>query len=161
MLKRRLRRGEAGYLLVGVFVFQLVEAEGERFAQAHCFVDRFGAVAEQPRHLFRRLEMALGIGGEQAACAADCSLLADAGQHIGKRPAVGMMHVHVIDGDQRHAGVARLLGKAPEPRTVVTAIEHGRSEAHAAGGGVLQTRKKPLSYPKHGVLPPPQGGRGR
>ena len=46
--------------------------------------------------------MALGIGGEQPSGAVDGRLLADAGEHVGERAPVGMMEVHVVDGEQRH-----------------------------------------------------------
>ena len=46
-----------------------------------------GYVAEQPRHLGRRLEMPLGIGFEPAAGAVDGDMLADAGEHVLQRRA--------------------------------------------------------------------------
>ena len=107
MLERFLRRGKALHLFVGIFVLQFVEREGERIAQAQRFRDRLRPIAEQPRHFRRRLQMALGIGGEQPAGAVDGRVLADAGEHIRKRPPLGMMIVHVVDRDQRHAGFAR------------------------------------------------------
>ena len=147
MLERRLRRGKAVDLLVGIFVFEFVEREGERLGKRERFFDRLRRVAEQPRHLRRRLEVALGIGGKQAAGAVDGRLLADAGEHVGERPSLRMVHVHVVDGDQRHARLARHLFQAREPRAVIAAIEHGRGQAHTAGGGGAQTREC-VVYPR-------------
>jgi hypothetical protein len=75
----------------------------------------------------------LGIGGQFAAGAVDGRLLADAGQHVGQRPPVGMMEVHVVDRDQRHLRLARGLPDARQPCPVAPAIKHGGGEANAAG----------------------------
>ena len=144
MHERVLRRGEACARLVGIFVFQFVEREGERGGKLQRLRDRLRRVAEQPRHLGRRLEMALGIDGEPAAGRVDGQVLADAGEHVLQFAPVGMVIEHVVDGDQRHAGMARKLGAAEKPRAVVAAIEHGGGEPHAAGRGVAQAGKEVL-----------------
>ena len=50
MRQRLLRVRKAVDALVGIFVAQLVEREGERLAQAQRLLDRLRRVAEQPRH---------------------------------------------------------------------------------------------------------------
>ena len=53
-----------------------------RSAKRHVSATASGAVAEQPRHLLRRLQMTLGIGLELTAGRLDGDVLADAGEHI-------------------------------------------------------------------------------
>ena len=107
MRQRLLRVGEALDRFVGIFVAQFVEREGELAGEVQRFLDRLRRVAEQPRHFLRRLQEAFGIGGEPAPGAVDHDLLADAGEHVGERAAVGVMEVHVVDRDQRHVRLAR------------------------------------------------------
>jgi hypothetical protein len=126
MDERILRRGETLDILVGIFVFELVEREGKLLAQPQGFVERLRRVAKQPCHLFRRLEIALGIGGQQPAGVLQSRVLADAGEHVGELAPVGMMIEHVIDGDQRQALVACQRQALGEPRAVIAAIEHRR-----------------------------------
>ena len=82
--------------------------------------------------------MALGIGGEAAAGLVDRQVLADAGEHVLQLAPVGVMIEHVVDGDQRHAGLPRERARRGEPRAVVAAIEHGGGEPHPARCGVAQ-----------------------
>ena len=139
MRERVLRVGEAFDGLVGIFVAQFVEREGECVAQAQRFLDRLRRVAEQPRHFIRGFQVALGIGGELAAGAVDGGFLADAGEHVGERPPVGMVIEHVVDRDQRHLAFARQRRlEAREPRAVASAIEHRGGEPHAARCGGAQ-----------------------
>ena len=96
-------RGLAGrHRLVGILVFELVKRKDDAVGEADGLSDRIGVIAEQPRHLVSRLEMALGIGLETAADALDRGLLADAGQHILQHPLLGMVIEHVVGRDQRH-----------------------------------------------------------
>ncbi len=78
--------------------------------------------------------MALGIRAKLAAGAIDGGLLADAGEHVGERAAVGMVIEHVVDRDQRHVRLARQRNAARQPRAVAPAIEHRGGQPHAAGG---------------------------
>ena len=75
--------------------------------RAQRFLDRLRRVAEQPRHFLRRFQVALGIGGKLAPGAVDGHFLADAGEHVGERAAVGMVIEHVVDRDQRHLRFVR------------------------------------------------------
>ena len=74
--------------------------------------DRFGEAGEQPRHLRRRLEMPLGIDRQPEAGFGDRAFLADAGEHVGKRPAFRHVIEHVVDGDERRAACARRARRA-------------------------------------------------
>ncbi len=52
-----------------------------------------------------------------------------------KRPAVGMMVEHVVDGDQRHMRLARQRSGLRQACLVASAIKHGGGQPHAARGG--------------------------
>ena len=65
-----------------------------------------GMVAEQPDHLGRRLQMALGVGGKAKTGFVDRAVLADAGQHVLQRPPLRAVVEHVVGRDQRNAGAA-------------------------------------------------------
>ncbi len=133
MRQRLLRVGKACHLLVGIFVAQFVEREGERLAETQGFRDRLRRVAEQPRHFLWRLEVAFGVCRKLAPGAVDGCLLADAGEHVGERPPVGVMEMHVVDRDQRHLRRARQFFAVREPCPVTPAIKHGGGQPHAAG----------------------------
>ena len=154
MRQRVLRAGEAFDRFVGIFVAQFVEREGELIGECQRLLDGLRRVAEQPRHFVRRLQEALGIGGELAPGAVDGDLLADAGEHVGERAAVGVMEMHVVDRDQRHVRLARQRGKAREPRAVAPAIEHRGGEADAAGAAVAQLSQQPRRSAHHHQLKP-------
>ena len=161
MRQRRLRVRKAVDGLVGIFVAQFVEREGKLLAQMQRFLDRLRRVAEQPRHFFAGFEEALGIGGKAPAGAIDDQLLADAGDDVGERAAVGMVIMHVVDGDQRHARLARQVLAAREPRPVAAAIEHRRGEVHATGGCGAECNKQIFYFllAARSLLPPPERGR--
>ena len=51
--------------------------------------------------------MSFSIGGELAPGTVDSCFFADAGEHVCKRPPVGMVVKHIVHGDQRHLRIAR------------------------------------------------------
>src|SRR5262245_63989638 len=69
-------------------------------------------------------------------------MLADAGEYILQFSPVGVVIEHVVDGDERHAGLACDRGAPEEPHAVIAAIEHVGGEPHAAAGGVAQEREE-------------------
>jgi len=136
MRKRLLRRGKAFDLLVRIFVFQFVKREGQRLAEARGFVNRLRRVAEQPRHFRWRFQEALGIGRKLPPRTVNGGLLTDAGQHVGKRAAVGMVEMHVVDRDQRHLAFARERPQAFQPGPIAPAIEHRGGQPHPVRRGL-------------------------
>ena len=182
MFQRLLRRGETRDGLVGIFVFQFVEREGERAVERECLGDRFRRVLENARHLVGGFEVALGIDGKPAAGGVDRQVLADAGEHVLQFAAVGMVIEHVVDGDQRHAGLPRQRGALAEPRAVVAAIEHAAASRTRPGAAaqrrwrksafaspcvsLLLTTNRSLAFEGLslatccGLLPPPLAGEG-
>ncbi len=118
---------------VRVFVAQFVEAEPAAPGDFQAAGDRVFMAAEQPRHLRRRFQMALGVGGEAKAGVVDRAAGADAGQHILQRPPLGNVIEHVVGRDQRQPrrlGQSRQIGEAAR---IVAAIEVMGGKRAAAG----------------------------
>ena len=97
------------------------------------------AIAKQPRHFIRGLEIAFRIGFKTLADGVDGGLLANAGQNILQRAARGMVIQHLVGRQQRHAGGR---GDAMEPHQtapVVAAIQQARRKPHPIGAAALQS----------------------
>src|SRR5262245_65831679 len=89
-------------------------------------------------------------------------MLADAGEYVLQFSPVGVVIEHVVDGDERHAGLACDRDTPEETRAVIAAIEHVGGEPHAAAGGVAQEREeiacarlflRTCDQPKSGLWP--------
>ena len=65
--------------LLRIFVAQLVETEPAALGDFKAALDGVLMPAKKPRHLLRRLQMALGIGGETVTGLSDRAAFADAG----------------------------------------------------------------------------------
>ena len=99
-----LLRGLAGrHRLVGIFVFEFFQRKAAGLRNRHAARDRARKGRKQPRHLGRRLEVTLGIGGELEACFRDGAFLANAGEDVGERPALRRVIMHIVDGDEWRA----------------------------------------------------------
>ena len=115
----------------GILVAQLVQAEGAAPGDLGRAGDGARIVAEQPRHLLGRLQVALGVGEQAEAGVMDGAVLADAGEHVLQGPAPGRVRMHVVG---RHQGCAAVLGKPGEgghPAGVVATIKIVRNEVEA------------------------------
>ena len=88
--------------------------------------DRVRPAREQPRHLRRRLQMPLGVGVEPIAGGPDRHFLADAGDDVLQRPAIGRMVMDIVGGEDRAAVRARQPIQPLDPRRVVAAIKPAR-----------------------------------
>ena len=87
--------------------------------------------------------MALGIDGEPEARFRDGAFLADAGEHVGERPALRHVIVHVVDGDERRArALAEFVEQAEAARLVAAIAMHAGEEA--APRRCLGERGEPL-----------------
>ena len=115
-----------GDRLLGVFVAQLVEAEAAALDDFEAARDRVLVAAEQPRHLLRRLQMALGIGGEAiAGLARSCS-------------ARGCRSAHPAAAAARARGRARrwwrrAAARSPSPRAARRASRRHRRRGRDGG----------------------------
>ena len=63
---------------------------------------RLGQIAKQPRHLFRRLQIALGVAREFFSRLRERGLVTDAGEHVEQRPLRRIRKAHAIGRDNRH-----------------------------------------------------------
>src|SRR5581483_6469292 len=82
-----------------------------------------------------RLQVALGVGLEPVAGLGQGALLADAGDDIGERLAVGAVVEGIGGGDERRARVPGELVELTQARALAAAVGEGGSEMDAAGGG--------------------------
>ena len=139
--ERRLRRGVAGAQFFRVAVGELVEAEGDPVEEAHRLFQRVGRLGEQARHLFRPFEMALGIGLGQQPGRRERRLLADAGDDVGERPPLGIVHEDVVDREQRRAEFSRRRRALGEPAAHVRAVSRLRADPQSAAERFAQLRK--------------------
>ncbi len=80
---------------------------------------RVGAIRKQPRHLRRRLEVALRIGGQPPAGAHQRDVLANRGQHVEQRPLFRRGKADAAGRDERHA---KRLGETDQRVVVVFLI---------------------------------------
>jgi hypothetical protein len=119
-----LRAGARRHRLVGVFVFELIERKAAGLGDLHGAFHRRLMAAEQAGHLGCRLQMALGIGLEPKARLRNRAGVADAGDDVVQRLAVGVMEEHGIGGDERRRMAHRQSCQAVEPGPVAAAIEH-------------------------------------
>ena len=76
--------------------------------------------------------MSLGNDGEPQAGRVDGALLADAGDDVGERAALGRMIVHVVDGDERGAHARAQFIEPAEPARLVAALAMDAGEKRAA-----------------------------
>ena len=90
---------------------------------------------EQSRHLFRCFQMAFRVALGTPTGIVDHAFLSYAGQHIGKRPARGRMHQHIVGRDHRHAGPHRHAGNRIDPRLIVAGQAMAGGQIDIAGEG--------------------------
>ncbi len=132
--------------LFGIIVFELVEREGNARGKADCFDDGVRRIGEQPLHFFRRFQVALGIGLEQAARALQRLVLADAGDDVLQRAAFGCVIEDVVDGDERCVRFLRHALKFFQTPLVVAGKGKRRGEPEAIGRCLFQPRERGLRF---------------
>ena len=117
-----LRRAVEPQGLVGIFVFQALEVEGELREEAARRLDRLRIGAQEPGHLLGRFQMALGMDGEAMAGLAQGHMLANGGHDIQEAPAGGCMVESVVGRQKRRAaGPCQTIGPG-EPSLVETVV---------------------------------------
>ena len=90
-----------------------------RSASASDVAHRLRPIGKEPRHLRRRLQIALGIGRQPAAGGIERRVLANRREHVEERPLLGRRKAHAAGGDERHA---ERLGQAGQRVVVVFLI---------------------------------------
>ena len=114
--------------LVRVLVGELVEREAAGTGDLHRARDCLGEGREEAGHLSGRLEVPLGMRREQQARRFQRRVLADAGEHVGERPAFRRMHQDIAGREQRDAEAREVA----QPARVVVAPMAGRGEREVA-----------------------------
>ena len=123
-LQLLLRRASRGDRVHRVLVAELVEAEAAGLGHLDRAGDGVRMAMEQPRHLVRALEVALGVGEQPEAGRIDGRARADAGEHVLQRPAGRGVGVHVVGGDEGRAARPGHVGEDGEPAGIVAPVEH-------------------------------------
>ena len=125
-----------------VVVAQLVEGKAAGGDDLEAARERLRMAPEQAQDLGRRLQMALGVGCEAQARAIDRRVLADAGQHVLERPALGDVIEDVAGREQRRAAPCGELGQRRDPGRIVAAVAVLRGEIDRARELRMQAREK-------------------
>ncbi|MCC2666077.1 MAG: hypothetical protein K0S35_3999 [Geminicoccaceae bacterium] len=105
-----------------VVVAQLVQGKAAGVDDLEAACERFRMAAEPAQDLGRRLQVALGIRFEAEARLVDGAVLADAGQHVLERPALGDVVEHVAGREERRAAAGGELGQSLDPGGIVAAV---------------------------------------
>ena len=116
-----------------VVVGELGELEPAPLQDLERALEGLRVVHEQPRHLAGRLQVPLGVGEQERCRVLDRAMLADAGQDVLQRPAVGVMVVNVIGGERLDPGGTGELGETGEPCHVVASVEMAQDEVEVMG----------------------------
>ena len=141
MLQIVLRRLAVGHRLLGIFVAQLVEAEVQRVGECTRGGNRMRPAGEQPRHFVGRLQMPFGIRVQQETGPGDRRLLADAGDDVLQRPAVGRVIMDVVGRNDRAAIRPRQPVETLDPCLVAAAIKVGSRDVAKRGNGLAKPRQ--------------------
>ena len=128
-----MRRGAGRNRLVGIFVTQLVEREGAAVGHFEGALDGFLVAFEKPGQLAGRFEVAFGVAVETVACLMDRAFFADAGEHVLKGPASGVVVQHIVGGEKRSPVGAGESGKTVEAGAVLAVAKHGGGKIEGRG----------------------------
>ena len=134
ILQMRLRGLALRHRLVRIFVFQLVEGEGQ--ASAISMVRRSASSWPLNRRAISLggFQMPLGIGFETEAGFVDRAFLADAGEHVLQRAAVGGVIEHAARGDEGDIRARRKLRQGFDAGAIVAAIRMPCGEIEGSRG---------------------------
>jgi hypothetical protein len=102
LFQRLLRRQARHRTLFRILVREFVEAEPAAVGDFERPRHRFRITREQPRHLLRRLEMAIGVPLAPKAGLVDRDVVPDAGHDILQDPARRLVEQHVVGDDDRN-----------------------------------------------------------
>ena len=89
--------------VVGEAVAEVLEREREALRERLGVAQEVGPVGEERGHRRRRLEVPLGVLGQEAPGGGERPLLADAGEHVEERPALRGRVAHPVGGDRAQA----------------------------------------------------------
>ena len=140
---RRLARRQRVF---GEAVAEVGQGEVEPLGELTAGGQGLGEIGEQAGHLGRALEVALAVGGEEAAGGVEGGVVADGGQHVVQRLVLSLSVAHAVGGEEGEAelageadqGLVAMLLLAPavalELDVEPAAEEMGEALEHPAGG---------------------------
>ncbi len=118
-----LRRPPVGHRFTRIFIAQFIEAEVEKVRELARRCDCLRPAREQSHHFIGRFEVPLGVGIEQISCGRDRHLLADTGDDILQRPAVGCVIMDVIGRKDRATMLLCEPVETLDSRSVAAVVE--------------------------------------
>ena len=116
-----LRRQTGDRDLFRILIGELVEREAATRGDVNRACQRLGIAAEEPRHFFRRFEIAVGMALAAKAGVIDGAIVPDAGHHILQDAPRRDMEEDIIGDDGRHARPRRNVCQFIEPQRIVRA----------------------------------------
>ena len=149
-------------------VAEVLEGERQPLGERLGVAEEIGPVGEERGHRLRRLEVALGVLGQEAPRGGERPLLADAGQHVEERPALRRGVAHAVRGDRAQAqrvgqveeGLVRGLLLPPAVPLHVEEDAAGPESLDDAGQPVgVSAGRPPRRSPPRPASPPPAGRR--
>ena len=135
LLQRLLRRQARHRPLFRILVGEFVHAEGAAVGDLDRPRHRFRIAREQPRHLLRRLQIAVGVPLAAEAGLVDRDVVPDAGDDVLQDAPRRFVKQHVVGDDGRHAETAA-------PGCSVRGSASGRSAAGAASAPCRPGRRR-------------------
>ena len=121
----------AAFVLDRVLVGELIEREMAASRDLLRALDGARMAMEQPRHLLRLLEMALGTGEAAEAQSVDGAAQTNGRHHVVQRPPLGHVIVHVVGGDQSDTHLGGEIVEQRQAARIVATEQHGAGEIAA------------------------------
>ena len=149
--QRLLRRLARRVGLIGILVAQLGQAEAAAAGDLQRAGHGVGVAGEQPRHLGRRLEVAVGEALAPEPGRVDGAALADAGEHVLEDAALRRVVEHVAGGNRRDPRHPRQVGEPAQPHRVPRPPPQAELEVAPPGEGAAQAMQFRLQ-PRVGIL---------
>ena len=144
--------------VVGEAVAEVLERERCPLRERLGVPQEVGPVGEESGHRRRRLEVPLGVLGQEATGGGERPLLADAGEHVEERPALRARVAHPVGGDRLQAeSVGQVEERLVRGLLLATAVPL-HVEHHAAGAEGLDEAGQPIGV-QHGSAPRRPSGR--
>ena len=132
-------RGHAGRRdLVGILVLQLFQREAAAVGDLQGAGQGLGIFGEEAVHLFRRLQMAIGVAFPPEAQLVDGAAVTHAGDHVLQQPALGMVKQDVVGDDGLNAGLGRQVGKVVQAHGVARPAAQAERQIGAGREGRLE-----------------------
>ncbi len=113
LAEKRAVRLARRHRIVGKAIAEIGHRVVEPLAEHLCRGERRGQIAKQPRHLFWRFQIALGVARELLPRLRERGLVMDAGEHVEQRPLGRIGEAHAVGRDDRHMERAGHINQHP------------------------------------------------